>query len=254
MNRIFTSVVLVASLVLAPAVFAQSPSPPENRMDTAALLNAQLAIAYLKQGDVGLAQKKIDKALTQNAHEPLVQMGAALVYERLGQSDRADRYYATALKLDPQNSDMQNNYGGFLCRHGHAVEGQKLFEQAAKNPAYLTPEVAYTNAGVCARDAKDTARAEAFFRQAILMRADFPDALLQLADLSLAKGQGLAARALLERYFKGSKPTPETLQLAARVERSLGDIAAAVRYETQLKHDFPDSSAAHDVSGTTQVP
>jgi type IV pilus assembly protein PilF len=254
MNRILMAVILLASLVIAPTAYPQSPSPPENRMNTAALLNAQLAIAYLKQGDVGLAQKKIDKALTQNAHESLVQMGAALVYERLGQNDKADRYYATALKLDPQNSDMQNNYGGFLCRHGHPSEGQKLFEQAAKNPAYLTPEVAYTNAGVCALDAKDTARAEAFFRQAILMRADFPDALLQLADLSFAKGQGLAARALLERYFKGSKPTPETLLLAVRVERSLGDNSAAARYEMQLKHDFPDSSAARDLSGAAQVP
>jgi type IV pilus assembly protein PilF len=248
MKHLSLTVALCALGMMVISAHAQSPSPPENKMDTAALLNAQLALAYLKQGDVGLAQKKIDKALGQNAREPLVQMGAGLVYERLQQNDKADRFYSTALKLDPQNPEMQNNYGGFQCRHGHAAEGQKLFEQAARNPAYLTPEVAYTNAGVCARGANDAVRAEAFLRQALALKTDFPDALLQLADLSLSQGKALPARGLLERYFRVAPATPETLLLAVRVERSLGDAAAAGRFEAQLKKDFPDSSAARELA------
>ncbi len=256
MNRLTIMVAVMLMTAPAASVWAQSPSAPApaDRMNTAALLNAQLAIAYLKQGDVGLAQKKIDKALTQNAHESLVQLGAGLVYERLEQTDKAGRYYETALKLDPHNPDMQNTYGGFQCRHGHAVEGQKLFEQAAKNPAFQTPEVAYTNAGVCARGANDLPRAEAFFRQALLMKADFPDALVQLADVTFTRGQGLAARALIERYLRASPATPETLLLASRVERSLADTAAAAKYEAQLRHDFPESNSVRELTNSAPVP
>jgi type IV pilus assembly protein PilF len=256
MSRLHITLAMILLAAPATVVWAQSPSAPapENRMNTAALLNAQLAIAYLKQGDVGLAQKKIDKALGQNAHESLVQLGAGLVYERLEQTDKAGRFYETALRLDPHNPDMQNTYGGFQCRHGHAAEGQKLFEQAAKNPAFQTPEVAYTNAGVCARDAKDLPRAEAFFRQALLMKADFPDALLQLADVTFTRGQGLQARALVERYLRASPATPETLLLAWRIERSLGDVAMAAKYEAQLRHDFPESNSARELINGASTP
>ena len=220
-------------------------------MITAARLNAQLAVAYLKQNDVGTAQEKIDKALTQNAHDPAVQMSAGLVYERLQQLDKADRFFAEALRLEPRNPDMMNNYAVFLCRRGHYPQGQKLFEQAARNPAYSTPEVAYANAGVCARSANNLPRAEELFRKALAVRSDYPDALLQLADLSFGRGAGLAARGLLDRYFNVAPATAESLLLAVKVERALGDAQAADRYRAQLQKSFPDSEQARQLRNGT---
>lgn len=231
-------------LVAASAVAAGPSAPNEDPMITAARLNAQLAVAYLKQNDVATAQEKIDKALTQNAHDPGVQMSAGLVYERLQQFDMADRHFAEALRLEPHNPDMINNYAVFQCRRGHYAQGQKLFEEAARNPSYATPEVAYANAGVCARSAKNLARAEELFRKALAARSDYPDALLQLADLSFGRGAGLAARGLLDRYFTVASPTAEALYLAVRVERSLGDVQTADHYRAQLQKDFPESEQA----------
>jgi type IV pilus assembly protein PilF len=237
---------LVLLLVAAGAAAApQAPSEPQTV--TAARLNAQLAVAYLKQNDVATAREKIDKALTQNPQDAAVQMSAGLVYERLEMPDKADRFFAEAMKLDPRNPDMMNNYAVFLCRRGHYPQGQKLFEQAARSPSYTTPEVAYANAGVCARSAKNLPQAEELFRKALAARSDYPDALLQLADLTFQRGAGLAARGLLDRYFNVAAPTAEALFLAVRVERSLGDAQAADRYRSQLHKQFPDSDQARQL-------
>ena len=242
---------IVAVLAPVAAALAAPSAPGEDPMVTAAKLNAQLAVAYLKQNDIAVAREKIEKALLQNPKDASVQMSAGLVYERLQDADRADGHYSAALKLEPTNPDVQNIYAVFLCRNGHAAQGQKAFEQAARNPAYTTPEVAYSNAGVCARGGGDLAHAEDFFRKALSLRPDFPDALLQLADLTYTKGGGLGARALLERYFRVAPANADALLLGVHIERKLGDAEAAGRYQNQLLKDFPDSVQARDVRGGT---
>jgi type IV pilus assembly protein PilF len=226
---------------------AQTP----DKMAQAAQFNAQLAVAYLKTNDVVAARTKIEKALKQNPGDPQVQSAAGLVYERLQEAAEADKHYSAALRLDPKNPDMQNNYAVFECRNGRWEKGQLLFEQAARNPAYVTPEVAYTNAGVCARGQKNLQRAEEWFRRALAIREAYPDALLQMADLSLARGNGLAARGFLQRYFATTSATPESLLLGTQIEGSLGDHASEERYRSQLQHDFPDSEQARSLRETS---
>ncbi|HUO94619.1 MAG TPA: type IV pilus biogenesis/stability protein PilW [Steroidobacteraceae bacterium] len=240
-------------LVMAVAAVAQPHAPTEKPMVTAARLNAQLAVAYLKENEIAAAQEKIDKALTQNPSDPGVQVSAGLVYERLEQPDKADHFFAEAVRLDPKNPDLLNNYAVFLCRRGRYDKGQKLFEQAASNPAYSTPEVAYANAGVCARSAKNLPRAEELFRKSLAARDNYPDALLQLADLTFGRGAGLAARGLLARYFAVAPASPEALMLAIKVERSLGDHPTADRYRQQLMESFPDSPQARQLRGAVSA-
>lgn len=228
----------------SPASFAQGESKAE-----AARYNAQLGIAYMKEGKLEVARDKIERALEQNPRDAAVQTAAALLYERLRDEKRADKAYSAALRLDARNPEMQNNYAVFQCRRGQHAKGQKLFEQAAKNPLYRTPAVAYANAGVCARSANDLPRAEEYFRQALSIQGTYPDALLQLADLSFTRGNGLQARAFLQRYFASAPATPDALALGVRVERALGDVAAANDYATRLKRDFPTSEQARQIAG-----
>jgi type IV pilus assembly protein PilF len=240
-------VVAVLSLLCAVPGLCQADAGEGSPLATAARLNAQLAVGYLKQGDVSAAREKVEKALRENDRDAVVHTAAALVYDRLQERENADRQYAQAVRLDPRNPEYQNNYAVFQCRNGRPGEGQKLFEQAARNPAYATPEVAYANAGVCARGAGETAKAETYFRRALEIRSDFPDALLQLADLSFQKGSGLAARGFVERYFQVAPQTPDALALAVRVERSLGDASAARHYFDELINRFPDSAQVREL-------
>lgn len=248
--RLCAVVACLGAAAIAPA-YAQSRTGPENA-GNAARYNAQLAIEYLKQNNLAAAQEKVDKALQQNDRDASVQTAAAFVYEQLREAKRADGHYARALRIEPKNPEMQNNYAVYLCRNGDHAKGAKLFAQAATNPLYRTPEVAYTNAGVCARSAKDLTLAEQNFRKALQVKPSMPDALLQMAALSFERGNGLQARAFLQRYFQAAPTTADSLLLAVRVERSLGDTATANDYASQLRKKFPGSDQARQLGDASQ--
>jgi type IV pilus assembly protein PilF len=240
--------IVVACAALAGPALAQERAASEDPDVTAARYNAQLGIEYLKANNDTAAPEKIEKALQQNSRDPAVHTAAALLYERLREPRKADSHYARALRLDSTNPQMQNNYAVFLCRSGQHAKGRKLFEQAATNPRYRMPEIAYANAGVCARSAKDLEAAEKNFRQALAVRPTLPDALLQMADLSFERGNALQARAFLQRYFQATAETPDALWLGVRVERALGDTAAAGDYAARLRKSFPASEQARQLA------
>ena len=122
----------------------------------------------MKQDNLRAAREKADKALEQNSRSPEVQMAAGFVYDRLGEDKKAGTHFEQAVKLGGKdNPDVLNNAGAFQCRKGDRKRGEELFLQAAQSPLYRTPEVAYVNAGNCARADGRPKEAEGYFRQAL---------------------------------------------------------------------------------------
>lgn len=231
---------LACLLVVAPAR-ADDPKTRESR-DQAAAANTELALAYMRDGELASARDKIEKALVQNGRSPKTQMAAGFIYDRLGDAGRASSHFEQAVRLGGKdNPDVLNNAAVFYCRSGDYKRGEDYALQAATSPLYRTPEAAYINAGRCAvADLRGT-DAEQHFRKALAINAKQPDALWQMAEIAQAKGNGLQARAFLERYSSVAPPTAATLWLGRKVELGLGDAAQAARYEQQLKDQFPTS-------------
>jgi type IV pilus assembly protein PilF len=234
---------LLASLLVAAPVTAQQSQPIDPRHD-AARLNARLGVEYMKQGQLAVAQEKIEKALQQNPRDPGVQLSAGLLHEQLLQPEKAERHYRQALRLAPDNPEAQNSFGAFLCRNGEAKRGEEMFLKAARNPLYRTPEVAYTNAGVCARRNGRLDRSEEYLRLAVSQRAQYPEALLQMAGVSYERGNYLQSRAFLQRYLAAGSGAADSLLLGHQVEKALGDQAAADDFARRLRSQFPDSPEA----------
>ena len=241
MNRTPTLLLLLA-LVAAPSI-AYEASNGDTAAD-AARINARLGIEYMKQGQVAIAREKIDKALQQNPRDPGVQMSAGLLYEQLREPKVAERHYRQALKLEPDNPEAQNALGAFLCRNGQAKQGEEVFLEAARNPLYRTPEVAYTNAGVCARRNGRLDKSEEYLRLAVSQRSQYSEALLQMAGVSFERGNFLQARAFLQRYLGMAPASAEVLLLGYQVEKALGDAAAADDFSGRLRRQFPNSPEA----------
>lgn len=244
------AVVLVVLAALPGATLAQQSEREQNRAD-AARINVRLGVEYMRQGELAIAQEKIEKALEQNPRDPGVQMGAGLLYEQLRDPGKAGQHYRRAQRLDPDNPQVQNALGAFLCRNGEAASGEKMFLTAAVNPLYRTPEVAYTNAGVCARRAGHLERAEEHLRRAVAAGQQYPEALLQMAGVAYERGNSLQARAFLQRYLTTAAPTPAVLMLGYQVERALGDQVAAADYARRVKAQFPDSPEARILAEET---
>jgi type IV pilus assembly protein PilF len=135
----------------------------------AAIANTQLGSAYMNQGNLALAKDKLDRALAQDPSNPEVHSVRGMLFDKMGMPKDADAEFRTALRLAPKDPNVINNYAVFLCQRGRTDEGVKLFEQAATNALYSTPEAAYTNAGVCLRSAKRDDQARAEFVKALQM-------------------------------------------------------------------------------------
>jgi type IV pilus assembly protein PilF len=245
MKRQFT-VLALASLLAAAGCTTTTTSSSKNTSGDrpqspheAAAYNTQLAIAYLKEGKLAVAQEKIDRALSQDGQNATVRTTAGLIYDRLGDEKKAEGYFSSAMRISPDDPEVLNNYGVYLCRNGRAKDGERLFVKAARNPLYRTPEVAYNNAGLCMKSAGMPEEAQKHFEQALALKPKFSDALMQLADLNFQQGRMTEAQALVQRYLGGLPANPQILWLGVRVERALGNQAAADAYAKRLKTEYP---------------
>jgi type IV pilus assembly protein PilF len=167
-----------------------------------------------------------------------------LLYNRLGEYDKADISFRAALRKNPGNGFALNNYGQFLCQQKRYEEGQAKFLAAVKNPLYETPEIAYTNAGLCAQAAGNGTAAEDHFRMALERNPAVAPALLALAQLALDRKDPETAGQYFARFSKVSPQNPRSLSLGIRIESARGRKDQAASYEMMLRNQFPDSREA----------
>jgi type IV pilus assembly protein PilF len=235
-----TSILLVSAAVLALVGCASATNKAKKKGD-ASNYNMQLGMAYLNQGDLGLAKEKLDRAVAENPSDPNVHSAMAMLQDRLGHPDQADKEFKAALSLGPRSPDVLNNYAVMLCRTGRVDEGVKAFEEAAHNALYRTPEAAYTNAGVCLRGAKRDTQAAMSFRRALRVKPNFAEAAYQLADLDFRRGEIKDARETVDQYIGAFEPTPDLLLIGVQIARKQGDRMAEEKFARKLRMDFPSS-------------
>jgi type IV pilus assembly protein PilF len=206
--------------------------------------NMQLAIEYMKLGKLASARDFMETALSQDPGNADVQMTAGIVYERLNEKAKAERAYSTMYRLGKGDPNIQNTYAGFLCRTGKVAAGEKLFVEVARSPLYQTPEVALVNAGVCVREAGNLVDAERYFNQALAIRPNLPEAMLQLGNVDFDRGDAAQALEMVQKYLAVNPATAEVLWLGFRAERKLGDTTAAAGYARRVQTEFPNSEQA----------
>jgi type IV pilus assembly protein PilF len=176
-------------------------------------------------------------------------MTAGFIYDRLGEDKKAASHFEHAVKYaGKDNPDALNNAAVFQCRKGDKKRGEELFLQAAASPLYRTPEIAYMNAGNCARADGRPKDAERYFRQALALRPTMADPLLQLAVIQHDAGNNMQARAFVQRYHDAGTATAQSIWLGYRIERDQGDAAAAEDYARRLRMEFPTSVEAGQLS------
>lgn len=241
--------VLAAGMAIMLGGCNQTNVRPDDEKSSSAEANMELGILYMREGKKAVALELLQKAISQDPGLAEAHNAIAVLYENLGETDKADEHFRRAISIDPKNSQAHNNYGGFLCRNQRWDDAEESFLKAAANPLYETPEVAYTNAGICANSAKDVAKAEEYWRKALEANPRFPAALLQMARLSVARKDYMRSRAYLQRLHELVKPNAESLWLGVQTERALGDRNAEASYSMLLKNGFPDSPQAKQLLG-----
>jgi len=210
---------------------------PRNR----ARLHTELASVYYERGTMGVALEELRKATAADDSYAPAHGLFALVYMQLGETPFARDSFERALRLAPNDPDINHNYGWFLCHNGREQEGIRHFLTAVKNPLYPAPWRSYSAAGECSLRNNNAKEAEDFFQRALKLDPDEPSALLKLADIRYRQGSVEEARKLLARHNKLVSPSAEALWLGLRIERRLGERVAEQSYANQLRRRFPAS-------------
>jgi type IV pilus assembly protein PilF len=236
---------MIAGVLLAAAAGCTSVGATRSAQDVSdknpAEVNAQLGIEYMRKGMNEAAMDTLTKAVRQNPDLQLAQVSLAILFERLGENEDAERHYRRAYELNRKDPVTLNAYGQFLCRKGELEKADDLFVVAAKDPLYQHPELIFTNAGICALKKPDLQQAETYFRKALQRNPKYQPALSEMARLSFQNQQYLAARAYLQRLQELEPLPPEFLWLGIQVENELGNRDAVSSYSLVIKNQYPES-------------
>lgn len=234
--------------VVASGCVTTSNETAQESPQAAGQANLQLGAAYLRQGNLPVAKEKLERAETQSPRDPQVHGLLAMLYHRLGEDQKAEREYRTALDLSHNDPEQLNNYAVFLCSVGRVDDGVSRFQEAAKNQLYRTPWAAYTNAGVCLRGAGRDAEARPLFLKALTVRPDYAEAAVQLADLDLKDHRPADAYKRVTDFMKTNVATPDLLLFGWRAARELKDPVGQAQMAWRMQSDFPDSDQAHAIT------
>jgi type IV pilus assembly protein PilF len=210
---------------------------PRNR----ARIHTELASLYFERGNMGVALESLRTATAADPNYAPAHGMFGLVYMELKEYKLAEQSFQRGLGLAPQDADLNHNYGWFLCQTQRESEAIKYFMQAIRNPLYATPARSFAAAGICAMRKNDLKDAEQYFLNALKIDPDDPASLLQLGQIRYRQGNFEVSRQLATRFNKLVEPTPESLWLALRVERKLGDRIAEANFAGQLRRRYPGS-------------
>lgn len=213
--------------------------------EDAARVHTELGQQYMENGDLQTAMEKLTLALQFDPNYAPAHTVMAVLDERIKRLPDAEQHYRRAVELEPAKGAPNNNLGAFLCRIGKRQEAIGYFQKAIADPFYQTPDVAWTNQGICQLDAHDRAGAEASLRKAIALNPQNGEALFQLAHALYLDNDAFRARAFEQRFDALGQPTAASLQLGYQIESRLGNTDAALTYRRRLQAQFPDSEQAH---------
>jgi len=242
MNTIRTACLCVTFAALTACVTTSGSVGEPASGSEAAIANMNLGAGYLRQGNTTLAIERLQRALAQDPNLVQAHTTIGLAYNQIGSFDDAEEHFKRAAQINPNDGNAANAYAAFLCERGNRwAEAQPYFRRAAADAKYPTPEVALTNAGMCARTAGDLDAAEESFRAALARNPRYGDALLNMGELTHQRGDNLQARAFVQRYLGVRPATAPVLLTCVNVERALDNATAADRCASQLRNGFPGS-------------
>ena len=226
----------------------QSPDPDTGLVGemrdarTRAKAHADLAGAYYELGNLGVALEEARIAIQADANYAPAYNVLGLVNMELKDNAAADANFRRGLQLAPQDPDLNHNYGWFLCQSGRDEQSIQWFLNAIRNPLYQSPAKSFAAAGRCLVKRNPT-EAATYFDRALRLDPNSLQALLPYADLLYRRGQLQEAKVLVTRFNRlVPDGTPESLWLAVRIERKLGDRLAEGTLANQLRRRYAGST------------
>lgn len=204
-------------------------------------------VIALRRDNATLALSHFDAAYPHAKQDPQLLQQMALAHARLGNSERAESLYRSAIRLAPKFAAAHYNLGNLLQARREFVGALRAFEAAILHQPTLA--VAHTNLANTLVALGDDTKAKEHYRQAIAIDANIAmphhglGLLLQKEqDTDAAERHYRRALSLSPLSFEVSLDLAELLFAANRIDEALALVEDALASET-ISTDLREAAA-----------
>lgn len=241
----------VSSLLLGFALACTTMAQADEKSQELAKVRTQLAVEYLRANNLKTALDSANEAIAAEPRYVPALLVRAYVYQLAKVDNKAEADFRQALSIEPNNPEVNNNFGWFLCERNRIDESLSYFQRALSDPFYQTPEAARMNMGVCLSRLGRMEEANQQLLSALRTAPRYPGALRELARLQFRQGNNQQAVDYFQRFDQsvGGRMSAEDMLLGVRIYRQAGNRAGEMKYANDLRSRYPDSLEAQQIGG-----
>lgn len=265
-----------------PIIDVTSNSTQESPARYEARLHTELSAGYYTRKQYQVALEEVATALKIDAQYGPAYGMMALIHASLGDNTGAENAFIRATQVSPNDPDIRNNFGAFLCERRRFKESVDQFEFSIRNPLYQTPQVALRNAAECASKGGDTERATRFYQKLGQPVPEMPsntpastvnttkslsqttpvsspvepqavaispaESAFRSANNAYEQGDLLTAQDFIKQALQSPQPTPAMIHLAMCIERRFANSREEDRYADLLVEKHAKSAQARSLN------
>lgn len=206
-----------------------------------AKIRLELALGYLEQGQVTIALDETKQAITADPASADAYNLRGLIYMRLNDLNLARDSFVRALALNPKDGNIFHNFGWLSCQETRYVESIGFFDRALASPGYIGQSKTLLAKGICQLRMGDKTQAESSFLRSFELDAGNPITTFNLANLLFQRQELIRAQFYVRRLNSSDFANAESLWLAAKVEKRLGNNEGVLQLGDRLKRRFSGS-------------
>lgn len=254
-HRSLACVMIGASMLVGGCVVQPPAGSREIRTESdqttaerRARVRLELASAYFARGQANTALDEIKLALAAKADLQEAFNLRGLVYASMGELQLADQSFQRALQLNPRDGDTLHNYGWFLCQQRRFDAADQQFVAAMAAPQYVEGPRTLLAQGLCHARAGRWQDAERSLARSFELDPSNPSTAFAFAEVLYRRGEYERARFYVRRLNgQADQSNAQSLWLAARIERRIGNSTGVEDFARQLRERFPDSAESRQL-------
>lgn len=247
MNIVSKLVLLCLALMLASCVTVTDSRFTKKIDNDKAVENyVALGVAYIQNGNMPLARKKIERALAISPDSASAHSAMATYWLERGEYELAEKEFLIALDNNSQHSPTNYHYGRFLFSVKNKRIGCDYINRAATDVDYTARVIAFENLGLCYGHFDEKGLEVDAFEKAWSLDTGSTVSSLNLAGIYLQRKRPDIAKRWFERFERtltdqNLNHTASSLYMGVIVSRAINDENAQASYAFKLKKRFPKS-------------
>jgi type IV pilus assembly protein PilF len=213
----------------------------ETDVQKRAKIRLELAVGYLEQGQTNIALDEVKLAIAADPRSADAFSLRGLIYMRLNDFGLARESFNRGILLNPRDGNILHNLGWLACQESRFAEAVLNFDRALASPNYAGPAKTFLAKGVCLLRSGDARQAENNFLRSFELDASNPIATFNLANLLYKRNDLVRSQFYIRRINNNDYVNAESLWLATKIERKLGNTQGVIQLADRLKKQFPTS-------------